>query len=101
MGKIRFIVEVDEEYIREHADMVKVADSITNGNRGDVIGGFLDFMSFSLLEKKISQGVKELFVNLDSLKERDHSEPIFDKAVSMLSSLSCLMMEDNGNEGEN
>lgn len=90
MSKIKFILEVDEQYVHDCADPAKAAENAANGGEGknEFLTNFVNFFGFASVEKKVDAGTKEFVINRDNLDEKAHE--VFDHVLGNIAVLSGI-----------
>lgn len=92
MGK--FILEVSDEYIRNHADPERMAASIDDKTSGmDALGALFDVIAIKHVKDEIDKGTTEFNLSIDDMGD-DKERCIFNHTVSRLGML-CLMKQAN------
>lgn len=97
METIKFIVEIDEQYIRDHANFEKVTELIENEvSKSDFMRGLADVFGFKSLEEKIDDGATEFTINRDNVNPKANG--IFEHIVGNLAVLAGVMEKDDKDE---
>ena len=100
MSTIKFIIEIDEQYVRDCADPTKSAENAIGGGKIDFLKGLFNFIGFSFVKKGIDAGTTEFVINRDNIDGR--ANEIFDHALSDLAILVGITKkakeEDEGEE---
>ena len=76
----KFIIEVSDEYIRDHANVEKISERM-KGEKDEFMMAMMDMVVFSAIEKKLDEGVNEFTVTADDMEEGTEKK-LFDSAVS-------------------
>ncbi len=101
MSTIKFTVEIDEQYIRDHADAKKVLGKQEENGKVDTnsaIRTFVESVGFGIVTKQIDEGTTEFIISRDGLGE--NSKDIFDRVIGSLAVLAAaLSKEDAPKEG--
>lgn len=96
---VKFIVEVDEEYIHKNADFNFMFEQAKNMEGIGSIAKMAEAIGFSAVKKKIEAGEKEFVITRDKIEERAYN--IFDDVAARLSALSgVLQKEEKAEEKE-
>lgn len=96
---VKFIVEVDEEYIHKNADFGLIAEQAKSMGRIVSLFKMAEAVGFSILEEKIEAGEKELVITRGKIEERAYK--VFDDMVARLVALSgALRKEEKAEEKE-
>lgn len=99
METIKFIVEIDEQYIREHANPEKMKELVENGSKEDLMMGLADMFSFGSVEKAIDKGTTKFTINRENINP--NANGIFENAVSKLAALAGVARnKEKEKEGE-
>jgi len=93
MKKVKFIIEVSEEYIRHNAD-AEVIQKKAATEKTDFIKAMFDMIAFSSVEKRMNDGNTEFTINRDELGEK--TQELFDKTIGQV----CMMATMGKNEKE-
>ena len=97
MSTIKFIVEIDEQYVRDCANPVKNAEMVKNGGgKNDYIKGLMNTIVFGLLEKEVDAGTTEFVINRDNFDERVNG--ILDHVLGNLAALAGISKKDKDEE---
>lgn len=96
MSKIRIIVELDEQYVRDQADPQKVSEKVREGSETGVLSGLIDMVGFSSLERRIDEGQTELTISRDVLPP--DGCPIFDHVAVNLAMLLVIAAKKGSKE---
>lgn len=98
MSKIKFILEVDEQYVHDCANPAKAAEDAANGGgKNKFVTNLINFIGFVSVEKQVDAGTKEFVINRDNLDEKAHA--IFDHVLGNIAVLSGISKKDK-EEGE-
>lgn len=92
MSTIKFIVEIDEQYARDHADPEKMTELVKNGSKEDFMSGLVDMVGFSSIEKAIDAGTTEFTINRETIKPEAHE--IFKGVLRRLAALAIIGKKD-------
>lgn len=93
MKTVKFIIEVSEEYIREHADVEKISQR-NNGDKNGFIRAMFDMIAFSSIEKEMDKGNTEFTFKRETLGEK--TQELFDKTIGEV----CMMATMGKDEKE-
>ena len=85
----KFIIEVSDEYIREHADSEKMAAKVAAMDGHDALSGLFDIIAFNNIKKQIDEGKTEFAFTVDDMGD-DKDRQIFDMAVSRVVMLDVI-----------
>ena len=67
---MKIIVEVSEDFIREHADAEKMQKRMEeSGKQPNILKALADMIAFGAIEKQIDKGVTEIIVNREDFTE--------------------------------
>lgn len=97
MGKIKFIVEVDEQYVHDCANPAKAAENAANGGgKNAFVTNLINLMGFASIEKKVNEGTKEFVINRDNIDEKVHE--VFDHVLGNIAVLSGISKKEKEEE---
>ena len=90
----KFILEVSDEYIRNHADPERMAASIGDKTIGkDALSALFDVIMFKCVWDEIDKGTTEFNVSIDDM-DNDGERGIFNSTASRCAML-CVMKHAN------
>ena len=90
----KFILEVSDEYIRNHADAERAAASIDSKTSGvDALTALFDVIACKNVRDEIDKGTTEFNVSIDDMDD-DKARSIFNNTVSRCCML-CMMKQAN------
>ena len=90
----KFILEVSDEYIRNHAKSERLAESINNKTSSeDALSAMFDVIAFKHVKDEIDKGTTEFNVSIDDMDD-DKARGIFNSTVSRCGML-CVMKQLN------
>ena len=90
----KFIIEVDDEYIRKQADTETAKRRINpNGSGGDVIKAMFDIIAFSAIERRLDEGMTEFRVTRDMMSD-DNRRDFFDRNIADVLMLASMAQPD-------
>ena len=96
----KFIIEVSDEYIREHADVEKMKDAMGSEGKGrHPMALMVDFIGFSVIERKLDEGVNEFRVNYDEI-ENEMAKKFFDNNIGDICNLVYMSSKDDEKQSE-
>lgn len=87
---VKIIIELDENYIEQKTNVKNLVETTEEGN---VLSVLADIMSFMSLKKQIEEGQTEFFLSRESLKDKE--KKLFDRTISYMVGLSCVISEDD------
>ena len=85
---VKFIIEVSEDYINEHADLDKVKEIAKSSNGKSALVSMLTCLTFSGVKKRVEEGETEFVISKEGLEEK--ASEIYDHAVDVISSLVVI-----------
>ena len=88
METIKFIVEVDKQYIYDMADPEKASERVVCGDKDNAMRALADMISFGAVKKEIESGATEFVIDKEQCD--DNSGKLFSNTVSHLSMLAGL-----------
>lgn len=90
----KFILEVSDEYIRNHAKSERMAESINDKTSDvDALSAMFDVIGFKHVKDEIDKGTTEFNVSIDDMDD-DKARGIFNSTVSRCAML-CVMKQLN------
>lgn len=89
---VKFIVEVDEEYIHKNADFSLTLEHAQELGGIASLAKMVKAFGFSTIEKKIEAGEKEFVITRDKIEERAYK--IFDDVAAHLAALSDVFLKE-------
>lgn len=89
---IKFIVEVDEEYIHKNANPNAVFEKVDMQNAGSAIVRIANLLCFTALEKKLEDGETEFVIKRDNLEEKAYQ--ILEDVTASLAALAVVLKKD-------
>lgn len=90
----KFIVEISDEYIRNHADVSFLQKEMDNGGKKmNMIRAMDNLIGFSFVDKKIKEGVNEFTIRREDFDE--DKLQFFDTNVADI----CIMAQFSAKEG--
>lgn len=89
---IKFIVEVDEEYIHKKANPNDAFEEVDKKDAESVLVRMANMLSFIALEKKLEDGETEFVIKRDYLEEKAYK--IFENTTSHLATLAVALKKD-------
>lgn len=91
---VKFILEVSDEYIRNHAEPERMAESIGDKTSGkDALSTLCDFIVFKHVSDEINKGTTEFNVSIDDMDD-DKTRDFFNSAASHCAML-CMVKQAN------
>ena len=96
METIRFIVEIDEQDVRDHATPEKVKEQVDSGGKHEVIQALADMFGFSTVVSKVDQGTTEFTINRETIDPQ--ANKIFETVLGKLAVLSDICKKDKEEE---
>lgn len=96
MSTIKFIVEIDEQYVHDCANPAKNAEKINDGGKNDFMKGLVNILGFGILEKEVDAGTTEFVINRDNIEEK--ANEVFEHALSNLAVLAGIGKKDKEKE---
>lgn len=101
MSTIKFTVEIDEQYIRDHADARKVLGKQEENGKVDTssaMKAFVDAFGFTIITKHIDEGTTEFIISRDGLEKNE--KDAFDHVIGSPAILAGInSKEDAPKEG--
>lgn len=88
---VRFIVEVDEDYIRQRAEPANL-EAKKEKSGASMIGSLVQFMSFQKLSRDIGDGDVDFYISEDSLDPK--TLDVFEHTVADLGILATIAKKD-------
>lgn len=86
----KFIIEVSDEYIREHADGEKMAEKMENSEgKEDALSALFDVIAFGKIKDELDKGETEFTITADDMDD-DKGRKIFDSTVSRIGMLFII-----------
>ena len=86
----KFILEVSDEYIRNHANPERMAASIDDKTSGhDALSALFDVIAFKHVKDEIDKGTTEFNLSIDDMDD-DKARDIFNHTVSRLGMLFVI-----------
>ena len=90
----KFIIEVDDEYIREKADPETAKKKMDpNGSGGNVMKAMFDMIAFSAIERRLDEGMTEFRVTRDMMSD-DNRRDLFDRNIADVLMLAFMAQPD-------
>ena len=96
MSTIKFIVEIDEQYVHDHAKPTKLKELMEDGSKNDFMKGLADMIGFFYLEKKVDAGTTEFTINRETIDQKANS--IFGHVLSKLAVLADIAKKNEEEE---
>lgn len=95
----KFILEVSDEYIRNHAEPERMAESIGDKTSGkDALGALFEVIAFKHVKDEIDKGTTEFNVSIGDMDD-DKARDIFNSTASRCAML-CVMKQANEKKKE-
>jgi len=85
---VKFIIEVSEDYINEHADMERMKEVAENSDGKKTLNVMLSCITFGQCKKAIEEGTTEFVISPDNLDEKAMN--IYDHLTDIASSLFTI-----------
>lgn len=86
----KFIIEVSDEYIREHADGEKMAAKATAASDGsEALGVLFDVIAFNQIKDALDEGKTEFAFTIDDMDDEKGCK-IFNSVVSRIGTLYII-----------
>lgn len=86
---VKFIIEVEDEYINEFADIDKFKENVSDDAKGtEVVHKLLSAVTFTKLKEDIDKGQREFVINLNNVNK--NARRLFDNAVDMAATLHVI-----------
>lgn len=86
---VKFIIEVEDEYINDVADIDKFKESVSDDVKGtEVVNKLLSAVTFTKLKEDIDKGQREFVINLNNVNK--NARRLFDNAVDMAATLHVI-----------
>lgn len=90
----KFILEVSDEYIRNHAEPERVAESIGDKTSGvGALSALFDVIAFKHVRDEIDKGTTEFNVSIDDMDD-DKDRYVFNSTASRCAML-CVLKQAN------
>lgn len=96
MSTIKFVVEIDEQYVRDHSDHKKMEEKVKGEDKNAFMKGFLDVIGFTAIEKAINEGTTEFVISRDNIDPK--ANDIFDHILGSLAVLAGVIAKTDDNE---
>ena len=96
METIKFVVEIDEQYIRDHASPAIIFEKMKDGEESDIVKAFADMIGFSTIEKAVDAGTTEFIINRDTVSPK--ATGIFEHVLGNLAVLADIAKKDEKEE---
>jgi hypothetical protein len=97
MKKVKFIIEVSEEYIRQNADAEVIQKKAAEDKSG-FIKAMFDMIAFSSIEKEMDKDNTEFTINRDELGEK--TQELFDKTIGQVCMMATMGKDEKKNDDE-
>lgn len=98
MSTIKFIIEIDEQYVRDHANPEKMAELVRNGSKEDFMSGLADMIGFNSIKNAIDAGTTEFTINRETIMPEAHE--IFEQTLARLAALAIAAKIDKKDKAE-
>lgn len=89
----KFIIEVSDDYIREHADTDKLAERTIKENGENIARIVVELIAFSNLEKKVDAGENEFTIVHSELSNSEYAN-LLDTVLAQVASLAVIALKD-------
>jgi hypothetical protein len=94
---IKFIIEVSEEYVREHANVDNIKSKIEEKGGKNALGMLIDSIAWGKVERDLGDGDKEYTIKKEGLD--DKLSEAFDNAIGTVALMATIGQKDEA-EGE-
>ena len=81
---VKFIIEVDEEYLNAKTDASKMASEVDDAN--DLMKAMMDLLVFTCISKKVEEGIKEFTVSNANME--GEKKTLFDNAFRAIAAIA-------------
>lgn len=88
---VRFIIEVDEEYIHKNADYNLALKQVAILDAGKRLEKTMDTICFSSIEEKMKNGEREFVITRDKIEKE--TDAVFDRTMVNLCALAGIIMK--------
>lgn len=89
---IKFIIEVDEEYIHKNANPDAAFEEADKQKAESALARIANLLSFMALEKKLKDGETEFVIKRDCLEEKAY--PILEHVTANLAALTVALKKE-------
>jgi hypothetical protein len=98
----KFIIEVDDEYIREQSDPERSKSKMGDTDRDGILHELFNFTAFLGIRQRLSDGVSEFHINSEEILTMDKNAiMLFENALARVCMLSVMAMAKKESEPEN
>lgn len=88
---VRFIIEVDEEYIHKNADYDLALKQVAILDAGKRLAKTMDTICFSSIEEKMKNGEREFLITRDKIE--NETDVVFYRTIKNLCALAGILIK--------
>jgi hypothetical protein len=85
---VKFVIEVSEDYINEHADMNKLKEIAENTDGKNTLMSMMSCITFGECKKAIEEGKTEFVISPDKLDKK--TVTIYDRLTDLATTLVTI-----------
>lgn len=98
----KFIIEVDDEYIREQSDLERSKAKLGDTDSDGILHELFNFTAFMAIRRKLSDGASDFHINREDILTMGESTiQLFDNTLARVCMLGVMAMEKKESESEN